>query len=195
MNPEFVATYATHNGLTTVEAADAVLAIILKVANRHAPHFTFGYFEADDIEQEAVILALEILGAGKYDFARPLENFLFVHIRNRLCNFIRANYVRLEKPCACCNYDTPKPCVRFSDWLKRNNLRRSLMSPGDMPDQIMVENTIDHTIACHELEDRLDAGLPPQLRADYLRVRSGLRIPKQRNLVLQAAVREVLGGQ
>jgi DNA-directed RNA polymerase specialized sigma24 family protein len=71
-----------------------VLEIINKVASRYAHKFRFGYFEADDIRQEAVIIAMEAL--ERYEEGRPLENFLAVHVKNRLNNFKRDKYLTGE---------------------------------------------------------------------------------------------------
>ena len=61
---------------------DQVVDIITKVAHRLAPKFTFAFYETEDIEQEAFMLGVEAL--GRYDDTKPLENFLYTHISNRL---------------------------------------------------------------------------------------------------------------
>ena len=58
---------------------------ITKIANRYAYKFQFGYYTPDDIRQEAFIIAMDAL--DRYDESRPLENFLAVHVKNRLNNF------------------------------------------------------------------------------------------------------------
>ena len=72
-----------------------VLEIIERVASRYAHKFRFGYYTAEDIKQEAIIIGMEAL--NRYDEARPLENFLAVHIKNRLNNFKRDKYYRQTK--------------------------------------------------------------------------------------------------
>ena len=62
-----------------------VLAVIEKIANRYCHKFKFGYFTAEDIKQEAFIIAVDAL--DRYDERRPLENFLSSHVKNRLINF------------------------------------------------------------------------------------------------------------
>ena len=43
--------------------------------------FKFGYHELEDMKQQISIFALE--GLQNYDYQRPLENFLWTHVRNR----------------------------------------------------------------------------------------------------------------
>ena len=69
---------------------EQVLKVIDKIADRYAYKFRFGYFEADDIRQEAKIIAMDAL--DRYEEGRPLENFLAVHVKNRLNNFKRDKY-------------------------------------------------------------------------------------------------------
>jgi DNA-directed RNA polymerase specialized sigma24 family protein len=60
------------------------------VVNRIAPKYTFNTYDVDDIKQEAFIICMDAL--ERYDNKRPLENFLSVHLSNRLKNFVRDNY-------------------------------------------------------------------------------------------------------
>ena len=61
--------------------------VMQKVAKAYSYKFRFGYFTADDIEQEAYVEAIK--GMEDYDGKRPLENFLLVHIHNKLKNLKR----------------------------------------------------------------------------------------------------------
>ena len=72
-----------------------VLEVINRICDRYAYKFKFGYYEPDDIRQEAFIIAVEAL--ERYDESRPLENFLAVHVKNRLNNFKRDRYYRQHK--------------------------------------------------------------------------------------------------
>ena len=71
-----------------------VVNTILKISKKLAHKYTFASYEAEDIEQEAFLIG--ITGLSKYDQSRPLENFMYVHINNRLKTFKRDNYYRLE---------------------------------------------------------------------------------------------------
>ena len=71
---------------------EEVIETIQKVVRRVSYNFKFAFYDVEDIEQEAFIIGMEAL--DRYDEKRPLENFLFVHIKNRLKNFNRDNYIR-----------------------------------------------------------------------------------------------------
>ena len=72
--------------------------IIERVSSRLAQKFRFGYHTIDDMKQQAALFAWEGI-YDSWDDSRPLENFLWIHVRNRLYNFKRNNYGRPEKPC------------------------------------------------------------------------------------------------
>ena len=72
-----------------------VVDTITKVSERLSNKYTFAFYTAEDIRQEAFILGMEAL--ERYDEGKPLENFLFVHIGNRLKNFKRDNYFRHDE--------------------------------------------------------------------------------------------------
>ena len=74
-----------------------VMDIITSISNKLASKFKFGYHDIDDMKQQAMLFAWE--GLENYDGIRPLENFLWVHVKNRLYNFKRNNYSRPNKPC------------------------------------------------------------------------------------------------
>ena len=77
-------------GMTEKEVTET----INKVADRYAYKFQFGFYTPDDIRQEAFIIAMEAM--DRYDESRPLENFLAVHVKNRLNNFKRDKYYRQQ---------------------------------------------------------------------------------------------------
>lgn len=72
---------------------EQVLTTLETVVDRFKRKYKFGSYTEDDIKQEAYILCLAAL--EKYDGIRPLENFLSVHLRNRLFNFRRNNITKI----------------------------------------------------------------------------------------------------
>ena len=100
--------------MTKINEED-LITIVNKIANRFASTFKFGYHEIEDMKQQAWQVALE--GLKDYDGERPLENFLWTHIRNRLYNFKRDNYFRPEKPCDRCPLLRNDECTKFKDRL------------------------------------------------------------------------------
>ena len=77
-----------------------------KISKKLGYKFKFGYHSHEDMKQQAAIFALE--GLKNYDNKRPLENFLWTHVRNRLFNYKRDNYQRPNKPCLTCPFFRPK---------------------------------------------------------------------------------------
>ena len=65
------------------------------VVDRIAPKYTFYGYQRTDLIQEAFIICMEAL--PRYDEKRPLENFLSVHLSNRLKNFVRDNYFQADE--------------------------------------------------------------------------------------------------
>src|SRR5688572_21016868 len=106
------------------------------VISKLAKKFTFGFRDEADLKQEGFLIAME--GVARYDGKRPLANFLYVHIRNRLCNFKRKHYIRIEPPCTRCPLNAflpPDGCQAFNDkmdcdlyerWHNRNVVKRNL---------------------------------------------------------------------
>ena len=67
---------------------EQVLQTINNIANRLAAKFKFGYHELEDMKLQARLF--EWQGLKNYDGVRPLENFLWTHVRNRLYNFFHS---------------------------------------------------------------------------------------------------------
>src|SRR5690606_7267660 len=63
-----------------------------KVASQSAPRFMFGMWEEEDIYQQAYMFGID--GLSRYNGGHPLENFIRIHVRNRLRNLKRDNYLR-----------------------------------------------------------------------------------------------------
>src|SRR5947209_7039434 len=140
MNKEIIKKYASKlsgewgRKVGIAEAESEIIRIIQEVSHALAPSYRFGYHTLQDIEQQGIIEALEVLSSNKYNQSRPLENFLHVHLRNRLSNYRRKHYMRFEAPCSCCDPLQPpaSPCQKWLDWKNRNIARQNLMRPLDM---------------------------------------------------------------
>ena len=161
-----------------------VLEIINKICDRYAYKFKFGYFEPEDIRQEAFIIALDAL--DRYEEGRPLENFLAVHVKNRLNNFKRDKYYRQNK-----NNDDKQE--------RLNNSKKFLMEPLDISNirdesekNMRLSDGFIDEIANQELLEIIDEHLDTSLRADYLRVRHGAYVPKPRREQISSEVRKIL---
>lgn len=169
-----------------------VLAIMTTVVNRIAHKYRFGYYDIDDIKQEAFIIAMEAM--DRYDEGRPLENFLAVHISNRLKNFKRDNFFRPD-------YVPPSGKITND-----NNTKRFLMEPLDIDNirdeherNMRGEENIVDELAQKELIGIVDTYLDMGLRSDYLRILHGVYVPKPRREQIYEAIMQILrehkGGQ
>lgn len=190
-------------GSTPKDAENEIVDIIQSVAKAlsRIPRFRFGYHSRADIEQQGVLIALEILEEDKYDPSRPLEGFLYTHLKRRLGNYKRDNYIRAERPCQCCNpFDPPvSPCERFDAWQIRNTTKQNLMLPLDVSSvadeyesNMRTESMVEEEAHINELLTMIDEQLPVELRADYLKMTHGVAVPKNRRLKVREAVMEII---
>lgn len=186
-----------------------IIPIIQKISKKLAKKFKFGSYEHEDIEQEAFIYGLE--GYEKWDQTRPLANFLWVHIKNRLCNLKRQKYDRKEKPCAkcpffdqhclqstnqCSKYENKEDCRLYYLWIKRNDTKKSLSnaSPSNVDyeflnDNILIFDSID--IENNYYYELIDKFLPANLRKYYVRLKLGDKLNKAKYDELMAAIKQI----
>lgn len=151
------------------------LEIIQVIAERISGKYVFGYFDQEDLQQEAVIFGLEAY--DRWDGVRPLENFVSVHISNRLKNLKRDNYFRL-------GLEDSSPERQQS-----NENKRKLMNPAQLtPFSFYTEDEID---GWDEVQFVLSK-LPPLMRNDFLRLANDVSIPKARRTAIYDKVREIL---
>lgn len=188
--------------MTEGEFVDIVNDIADKLCNK----FKFGYFGADDIRQECFIQAID--GLERYDNSRPLANFLWIHIKNRLCNLKRDKYFRLEKPCAKCPlgayvakkdlcraYAQKEDCEWYRAWVAKNQTKQNIMNPicinyaGDSSES--RESLISH-VATKEIIDVIDANISISSRKYWLQKKAGMFISKKQEELLIAEIRCIL---
>ena len=131
-----------------------VVGVITKIAKKLAPKFVFASYEAEDIEQEAFLMGVE--GLERYDSTKPLENFMYAHINNRLKNFKRDNYYRFD----------------YGNAQKIQERKKGILEPMDIAALYSV-STSDETVSnAHiaEMLDLIDRKLPPtceETTSDY----------------------------
>lgn len=185
-----------------------VLAAIERVVSRLAPNFRFGYFTVEDIKQQGRLYALQGLSSG-YDPSRPLESFIFSHVRNRLINYKRDNYKRTDCPCRLCygmmsgqsKHPDGKYCDKFLVWQKRNIKKQNILSPLDISNisdecekRTRTESTIVQDAEIKEIVEIIDRELPVEYRAQYLQMKEGLSVPKAKRTEIEEKVNEILKG-
>ena len=175
-------------GMTEREVTET----ITKVVNRYAKKFKFSYHEIDDIKQEGFMIGMEAL--ERYDASRPLENFLAVHIKNRLKNFKRDNFFRYDE-------ELEKNASSTKDLKKvqRNNVRKFLIYPIDI-DSVRQDgeknmSTSDKFIDDVELKELMvliDKNLQVTYRKDYLKMRDGVYVSKIRREEVCGEIQKIL---
>ena len=155
------------------------------VANRYSYKFQFGFYTPDDIRQEAFIIAMDAL--DRYDESRPLENFLAVHVKNRLNNFKRDKYYRQQK-------EDQANKNKYD-----NNTKKFLMEPIDISsvrdeheNNMRLDDSFVNNIEDQELLDIIDTYLDVGLRADYLRILNGVYVPKPRREQIYNEINRIL---
>ncbi len=156
-----------------------VIDIITKVSKKLAPKFVFASYEAEDIEQEAFLMGVE--GLERYDSTKPLENFMYAHIKNRLKNFKRDNYYRFD----------------YGNAQKIQDRKKNLLEPMDIAALYSVstdDNTI-HNAHLSEMLDLIDRKLPADLRGDYLKLRNNASLPKGRKAIIIRIIEDIVNGE
>lgn len=176
-----------------VKEAD-FLETVEKVSQRLAKKFRFAYHDIDDMKQQSVIFALEALES--YDNTRPLENFLWTHLRNRLFNYKRNNYQRPDKPCLKCPLYDPhhqkssngcekfinkNDCESYNSWSKRNDAKKNIMAPQHLENSSDFNNLKHHDpsqlLDNREIIKLLDDKITkPEYRESYLKLKNGVKI-------------------
>ena len=157
-----------------------VIDTIMKIAKRLAPKYVFTGYDIDDIEQEAFLIG--VAGLEKYDPSRPLENFMYTHINNRLKTFKRNNYYRMDYG---------------SSAQKLQDRKRNLLEPICL-DNIYNICSQDHIVSdahLNEILDLIDRKLPAHLRTDYLKLQSNSSLPKSRKAIVIDAIEKIINGE
>jgi DNA-directed RNA polymerase specialized sigma24 family protein len=150
-----------------------VIEEMMKVINRTAPKYTFYGYGVEDIKQESFIICMDAM--ERYEEGRPLENFLAVHLSNRLKNFVRDNhFVKAEEE---------KAKVQMPGQLANDN---TIVSPQSL------QAKQGHHIDLEEMKKIIDIKLPAQHRSDYLKIINDIYVPKKQREEVLSVVHEIL---
>ena len=185
---------------------EQVVQIIDGITNRLAGKFKFGYHDLDDMKQQARLFAWE--GLENYDGVRPLENFLWTHVRNRLYNFKRNHFGRPDKPCdncpffdktfknergyPCRAFENEDECDLYSGWMKRKSTKRNLMNTANLDIDIKQANHMDEFLDQKHIFNMIDQAIPIPYREDWIRFIHNLKLPKARRQKLIDVIRLIL---
>lgn len=159
---------------------DEIISLVQEVATLIAPGYKFGYYEDEDIIQEAVIIGLT--GLKKFSSNKGnLENFLKMHISSRMKDFKRDNYYRP---------DTKNSIDKIA---VMNPIDISLINP-DFEPSIIEEYNVESEINYKDMIDKINRDLPVDYRRDYLKLLDGVNSMslKRKNEVIHK-VREIVG--
>lgn len=186
-----------------------LLKVIDIITKKLAYKFKFGYHDIEDMKQQITIFALE--GLKNYDHKRPLENFLWTHVRNRLFNFKRDNYQRPDKPCytcplydkvstLCTKYTNKNDCDLYSKWLDRNQNKKNLMyltTIDELENYSNVffdsnEDSLFENISNNEIIKTLEDKLNDEHRIIYLKLKNGTKVSKLEKTKLLNKIKEIL---
>ena len=174
--------------IPTGKTEEEVLDIIEKIVSRLASRYKFGYFDIDDIKQEARIHAISKL--KKYNTKRgPLENFLSRAIKNFLFNLRRNKFSRPES----------KLKEASEKQKQRNTSKKNLMEPLDLGSVDMNEESrmyyeVDEVerLTLKEINDVVEAELDVSLRKDFLTWKAGMTVEKNRRKKMLTRVAAIL---
>ena len=155
---------------------EQVIEEITNVVNKMCHKYTFYGYEVDDIKQEAWIMCMDAM--DRYDSARPLENFLSVHLSNRLKNFVRDNH-----------------------FTKNEDEKKKVLMPGQLANE---QYLLDTRNAGESLSKRdpldyqhltyiLDLKLPAEYRSDYLKIVNDVYVPKKRKEEVLSVIEDIMG--
>lgn len=149
-----------------------ILEIITRVATRLAPKYVFGHYDREDIEQEAILMGFDAL--KRYDGIRPLENFIYTHISNRLKTFKRDKYFRLNSGTA--------------EAIQQNKKNIIDAIPIDNVSPIKEERTSDYD----DIKASIEEHLPLRLKKDYMRMCAGVKVSKKIKTEISTAIRSIM---
>lgn len=154
-----------------MEVTQDQMDIINSVINNISKKYVFYGYELEDIKQESFIICME--GLKRWDRERPLQNFLSVHLSNRLKNFVRDNHF-LGSP--------------------EENAKAKIRKPAqlDYEDNTLFSETKDD-FDIKEMSERIDANIPSSMRLDYLKMMHGVSIQTARKQEIMEKVRQILG--
>lgn len=188
-----------------------VLTILNAVVFKLARQFKFGYYDVEDMEQEGRMEALKALHRWTPSKG-SLKTFLWTCVHNHLYNLKRNQFARPDKPClkcpfnayvpeteGCTKYDDLMECSLYNGWLTRNSAKKNLMRPVNI-EGVSDERESNMTslsseivdLGLKELVDLIDNNIPIEHRHNWLRMRNGVKLPKNQRVKLQAEIQIIL---
>jgi len=198
-------------GMTEEEVLYSIEVIVKGLSYK----YRFGYYDIDDIRQEARTAAIK--GLEKYDPTKgKLQTFLWTHVKNQLFNLKRNKFERHDKPCfncplkaydpdclnsdnQCTAFDDKLNCKPYYNWLKNNSAKKNLMSPVTI-DNVQMEHESNMKEESDIVEDintaniisLLDSKIPVNLRPLWIKMKNDIKINKADRGKILSAIQEIL---
>ena len=190
-----------------------VLEVFERIATRIAKKFKFGYHEVEDMKQQ---IFLEILKPDKNGITilekfdpekgNSLDSFLWIHARNRLHNFKRDNYSRLDKPCfncplkayknkECTKYSKITDCEYYYRWFRRNEKKKTLIGSNNISNSEVHQEekySPDESLFAGEIYKLIDKHIPISQRPEWIKFTNKIKIPKVKREKLMESIIQIL---
>lgn len=189
-----------------------VIRVVDRIAQRLGPKFRFGYHSVEDMEQQARLFAWEALSS--FDNRCQLNTFLFRHVYNRLHNYKRDNFERIDKPCLKCpinkyskrlgrckKYDDDclEDCEFYHGWILRNGSKRNLMEPANIDDiddkhehNMWADGNIVDDIDYNELMKEIKERIPIDSMENFNRFVGGAKLSGIARAKIKEKIIEIL---
>lgn len=184
--------------------------IINYVLDHLAPKYRFGYNTTEDMVQYGWEFASALMGGSGYDGNRPLENYVYTHVKRRFLNLQRDRFFRNQPPCIKCplyNKVLPSMCEGFAErsdcdkfraWESSASDRKSLAGDHKYIDYDCVDGRTSQPVdgaSYNELAARVESLLPENLYTPYVRLRDGGDVSESDRAEVLAFVTGVLYGE
>lgn len=168
-----------------------VIDLITKIANKLSSKYKFDIFEKEDIFQQAFIEGIK--GLENFDPTKGvLENFLSSHIKRRLVNFKRDNYVQPINPL---KMSQERAENKMDIMFKKLAIYQAIdIDLIDMENENSVykEYDLNHELVMDEIVKMIDTNLPVKYREDYLKLLHGRTISKTRKDKIYCCIVQIL---
>lgn len=193
---------------------EKVIEAVEKFSGYLASVYKFGFFEIDDLKQEAMVRAFQVVNNGTYDESKDLDQYLFTAVKNHFKNIHRKYRQKNEPPCLTCplfdpgfksslnqcrEYADKNDCEPFNSFNNKYKNRQSLLQPADIAsisetdkEQLVIEYNLLDDLAQTELYDYVDKNISPEIRSDFLRMLSGIKISSENTKRVQKEIALIL---
>jgi len=182
-----------------------VIRIVDKFSGYLSEMYHFGFFQPKDLKQEAIMKSLEAARNNTFENEKAAEKYLFMVVQNHFKNLLRKYRKKNEPPCLTCPFFDPdfktsrnqcnkfekkENCKEFINFERDYKTRQSLLQPCDI-DNISEYEVVDH-ISNSELYEYIDIHLSPDLRSDFLRMLSGVKINIENAKLVRKSIAKIL---